>query len=119
MPTKTYQELTVWQKAMDLVVEIYKKTEQLPRSETYGLMSQLRRAAIAIPSNIAEGYRRRSPKEYANFLNIAYASGAELETQIEITKRLQFIEASSWKVADALLNEVMRMLNTLIARIRS
>ena len=119
MPTQTYKELTVWQKSMDLVVKIYKRTEKFPKTEAYGLTSQLRRATVAIPSNIAEGYRRRSPKEYANFLNIAYASGAELETQIEIAKRLQFIALDSWKTTDGLLNEIMRMLNTLIARVRN
>lgn len=86
--THSYKGLIVWQKSMDLVTKVYRLTESFPREEMYGLTSQVRRAAISIPSNIAEGRLRSSRKEFRNFLFTAYASGAELETQIEIAKRL-------------------------------
>ena len=108
-----YKDLTVWQKSMDLVVSIYTLTEQFPKSEIYGLTSQMRRCAVSIPSNIAEGRRRGSRKDYRQFLLIAYASGAELETQVEITKRLLFGKVLNYTTVDSLLNEVMRMLNKM------
>ena len=77
-----YKDLIVWQKSMDLVDEIYRLVKFLPKEETYALSDQMRRAAVSVPSNIAEGYERKSPKEFANFLSIARASRAELETQI-------------------------------------
>jgi four helix bundle protein len=88
MPTKTFKELIVWQKARDLVVEIYRLTDGFPTSEQYGLTSQMRRAAVSIPSNIAEGYHRFHKKEKDQFMSIAFASGAELETQIVLSKLL-------------------------------
>jgi four helix bundle protein len=80
MKIESYKDLVVWQRAMQLVVETYKLSEQYPKEEKYGLISQMRRAAIAIPSNIAEGHRRRSKKDFKQFLIIANASAAELET---------------------------------------
>src|SRR3989338_4809921 len=85
---ESYRDLIVWQRAMDLVREIYKITLQFPKSELYGLASQMQRAAVAIPSNIAEGFQRGHRKEYCQFLRIAFGSGAELETQIELCKNL-------------------------------
>ena len=111
----SYKDLIVWQKSMDLVVEIYKLTEYFPKSEIYGLTSQMRRCTISIPSNIAEGRRRGSKKDYRHFLIIAYGSGAELETQLEITKRLPFSKNIDFVKADGLLNEVMRMLNKMLS----
>lgn len=111
----TYKDLVVWQKSMDLVVEVYKLTETYPKPETYGLISQMRRSAVSIPSNIAEGRRRGSKNEFRQFLTISYSSGAELETQIEISKRLSFGKDSDYEKADALLNEVMRMLNKMLS----
>ena len=110
----TYKDLIVWQKAVDLVVEIYKLTSVFPRSETYGLTSQMRRSAISIPSNIAEGRRKSSRKDYRHFLTIAYGSGAELETQVEIAKRLSFGTTLNYKKLDELLVEVMKMLNKIL-----
>ncbi len=98
---------------MELVVVIYELTEQYPKSEIYGLVSQMRRSAVSIPSNIAEGRRRRSRKEYNQFLLIAYGSGAELETQIEISKRLPFGFGLNFVKVDRLLDEVMRILNKI------
>ncbi|MGW8184736.1 MAG: four helix bundle protein [Candidatus Moraniibacteriota bacterium] len=87
----SYKNLIVWQKSMELVTEIYTLTVKFPKEEIYGIISQMKRCAISIPSNIAEGRRRNGKKEFKRFLNIAYDSGAELETQIEISKRLKFI----------------------------
>ncbi len=109
----TYKDLIVWQKSMELVTTIYKLTENFPRGELYGLVSQMRRSAVSTPSNIAEGRRRSTRKDYRQFLIIAYGSGAELETQIEIAKRLLFGKDLDHSKADGLLDEVMRMLNKM------
>ena len=119
MKIESYENLIVWQKSMDLVIEIYKLTEKFPKTEIYGLISQIRRATVSIPSNIAEGSRRGSRKDFRNFLIIAYGSGAELETQIKIAKRLQFCEVVDYQNAESLLNEVMRMLNKLTNEFKS
>lgn len=113
-PIHSYKELFVWQKSMSLVVSVYELTKQFPQSEIYGLTSQMRRCAVSIPSNIAEGRRRGSKKDFRQFLIIAYASGAELETQLEITRRLSFVSEKELGIADGLLNEIMRMLNKMI-----
>ena len=114
----TYKELVVWQKAMELVVEIYKLTGQFPRSEIYGLTSQMRRSSVSIPSNIAEGRRRGSKNNFRHFLLIAFGSGAELETQIEIAKKLPIVEDLNYLAVDSLLDEVMRILNTMIKNLK-
>lgn len=110
---KDYRDLIVWQKSMDLVVEIYKITEIYPKSERFGLVSQMQRSAVSIPSNIAEGYRRGTKKDYRNFVLIAYGSSSELETQVEIAKRLQYISQEQCGKIDQLLLEVAKMLNAL------
>ncbi len=115
----SFKDLIVWQRAMELVVSLYQLTEKYPSSEKYGLISQTRRAAVSIPSNIAEGRRRSSRADYKNFLTIAYGSGAELETQIEIAKRLPFGRNLDFSQADALLLETMKMLNSMISKLRS
>lgn len=115
----TYKDLIVWQKSMHLVVEIYKLTKQFPQSELYGLVSQMRRSAISIPSNIAEGRKWSSKRDYYQYLITAYGSGAELETQIEISKQLKFCETQSYLVADPLLEEVMKMLNVMIHSLKN
>src|SRR3989338_9416890 len=104
-----YQNLVVWQKAMDFVVSLYKLTEAFPESERFGLSSELRRAAVSVPSNIAEGYRRRSSGDFARFLRIAYGSASELETQLEIARRLGYGDPDERRRARALLTEVLRM----------
>src|SRR3990167_382654 len=108
-----YRELTVWQKAIELVVRVYRYTGQFPAAEQYGLTSQMRRAAVSIPSNIAEGSRRRG-KDIRHFLVIAFASGYELETQFEVSKRLEYGDKVLRNEAGSLLDEVMRMLNKMI-----
>lgn len=119
MSFNSYRSLIVWQKAIDLVVDIYTLTEQFPSAEKFGLISQMRRSAVSIASNIAEGKYRRSKKDYVNFLSIAFSSGAELETQIIISKRLQGLRHLDYTSVDLLLLEIMRMLNALICRLRS
>lgn len=114
----SYKDLIVWQKSMELVVEIYKLTEKYPKSELYGLTSQTRRSSVSIPSNIAEGRRRGSQKDYRQFLIIAYGSGAELETQIEIAKRLSFGKNLNFSKVDLLLLEVMKMLNKMLSSLK-
>ncbi|MFH0846348.1 MAG: four helix bundle protein [Patescibacteria group bacterium] len=108
----------VWQKSMDLVLKIYKLTENFPKSELYGLTSQIKRCAVSIPSNIAEGKLRKSKKEFIQFLRISYGSGAELETQIEISKRLQFTDIKNYEKVDVLLLEIMKILNTLLKNLK-
>ena len=108
---KSYRDLLVWQKAMDLVVACYKITEYFPRREIYGLSSQLQRAAISIPANIAEGQR----KEFQRYLSIAYGSLMEVETHLQISNRLGYLDS---KFLHALLDktsEIGRMINGLRA----
>jgi four helix bundle protein len=99
---------------MDLVVEVYTLTDSFPKEEQYGLTSQMRRAAVSIPSYIAEGRRRSTKPDYTYRLSLAYSSGAELETQIEIVKRLPFGAKIHFKKVDQILLEVMKMLNKMI-----
>lgn len=111
---KSYKDLTVWQKAIDLCVVLYKATELFPKNELYGLTSQIRRASVAIPSNIAEGQKRGHKAEYIQFLRIAYGSGAELETQLLIAKNIGYISESLFDTLNDSLEEIMKMLNRLI-----
>lgn len=115
---QSYKDLIVWQKAMDLVVAVYELTEEFPREELYGLTSQMRRAAVSIPSNIAEGRVHGFRREYRHYLWGAYASGAELETQVEIAKRLAKTLDLNYAEVDAFLGKVMRMLNAMVNRMR-
>jgi|SRR3989338_9550099 len=110
----SYKDLIVWQKSIELVIGIYKMTDKFPKSELYGLTSQIRRAAVSISSNIAEGYTRKHRLEYIQFLRIAFGSGGELETQIIIAKKLNFSEIQEIDRIEKLLIEVMKMLNKLI-----
>ncbi len=112
MATKSFKDLIVWQKSRDLAVIIYKLTEYFPKSELYGLTSQMRRAVISISSNIAESYHRFHKKEKRQFLAIAFGSGAELESQIEIAKIL--FPNLDYQEAEELLFEVMRILNNFL-----
>ncbi len=107
MKTNSFKDLIVWQKSYELVKEIYKFSQKFPREETYGLSQQIRRSAVSIPSNIAEGYGRSFTKEYRHFLSIAYGSLCELETQYRISVDLGFGEN---KIAEQLIKEVGSML---------
>ena len=102
MTGKNYRDLLAWQKAMELVEMVYEATKVFPKEEAYGLMSQLRRAAVSVPSNIAEGQGRTTDKEFQNFLSIAHGSVREVETQILIAQRLHFMPAEQ---AETLLNQ--------------
>lgn len=110
----SYRDLTVWQKALDLCVQVYEITGTFPKQELYGLSIQMRRCSVSIPSNIAEGHNRKHRNEFLQFLRIAYGSGAELETQMDIALRVKYIDEEIYKKSFDLLEEVMRMLNSLI-----
>lgn len=114
----SHKDLIVWQKSMDLVTLAYDFTADFPRNEMYGLTMQIRRCSVSIPSNIAEGKKRKTQKDYLHFLLIAYGSGAELETQIEIAKRLNFGKIEKIEKIEKLLEEVMKMLNRMTNNLR-
>ncbi len=116
---ESFKDLQAWQKAYALVVAIYKATGSFPGSETYGLVAQMRRAAVSIPCNIAEGYRRNSRKEYLQFLAVAYGSTAELETQLLLARDLGLLGSESSSALDRLLSDVSRLLSRLISSLRS
>ena len=114
----SYKDLIVWQKSMELVKSVYELTTNFPKEEIYGLTSQIKRSAVSIPSNIAEGKRRGTRKDYRQFLIVAYGSGAELETQIEIAKMLPFGKNLNYDTIDKIIEEVMKMLNKLISSLQ-
>ena len=118
MPYTEYRDLLVWQKGMDLVAEVYRLVKLLPKEETYALSDQMRRAVVSIPSNIAEGHGRGSANEFVHFLTIAQGSRAEVETQLQICLRLQYLTERQISAAMSLSQEVGRMLTTLIRRSR-
>ena len=109
----THRDLLTWQKAMDLVVEIYKLIDLLPREETYCLADQMRRAAVSIPSNIAEGHGRNSINDFKRFLAIAQGSRAELETQLDICLRVHYLTEDQVKKAMSLSVEVRKMIYSM------
>ncbi len=113
MEFRNYRDLEVWQKAMDLVVECYQMTKKFPKSEIYGLTSQLQRAAISVPANIAEGRERQYTKEFLQHLSIAYGSLAELETHLQIAERLNYIDRDQLKQRLEETAEIGRMINGL------
>ena len=110
---KGHRDLEVWQKAMQLVTDIYRETAAFPRSEVYGLTNQVRRAAVSVPSNIAEGWGRSSRKEFSHFLCDARGSVLEVETQLEIAKNLGYLSDKSANELLSKTNEIGRMLNGL------
>lgn len=109
---KSHKDLDVWKKSMTLVENIYKITSEFPTNKTYGLTSQLKRASISIPSNIAEGAARKGNKEFIQFLYISLGSTAEVETQVLLAKRLGFSEGTETLLKD--IEEIKQMLNGLI-----
>jgi len=117
MTVKSYKDLIVWQKAMDLVEMVYQATKEFPREELYGLTNQLCRAAVSIPSNIAEGHARRSTAEFRNFLSIARGSLAEVETQLLIAQRLGYINTQRVESILSIQVEVNKMTNALIGKL--
>jgi len=113
MTSKNYKDLIAWKKAMELVEMVYSATKEFPREEVYGLTSQLRRAAVSVPSNIAEGQGRKSNKEFIHFLSMAYGSLREMETQIIIAERLGYMSEEKEQSALDLSGEVGRLINGL------
>ena len=116
---KTFRDLIVWQKSMHLVTQIYWASGNFPKSEFYGLISQLRRSAVSIPSNIAEGYGRRSTGDYVRFLQIFVGSLYELQTQLEIAKKLEYLTEFEFNCLYENTREIERMLLSLVSKIRS
>ena len=108
-----YKKLKVWQKAMSLVIHVYKATKNFPKHEQYGLISQMRRSVVSIPSNIAEGHGRNTDKEIVRYLDIARGSIYELDTQIEISRQLNYINPKEFNIIFGLLDETSRMLSGL------
>ena len=117
MTIHTYKELIVWQKSVELAVMIYKITESFPRSELYGITSQMRRAIVSVASNIAEGRSRISKKAYVQFLTISHGSVAELETQIEITRQLSFGQRIDFSEIIDSLGSIKAMLGSMIRQL--
>jgi four helix bundle protein len=115
MAVQSYRELLVWQKAMDLVTLVYDTSKAFPVDERFGLTSQIRRAAVSIPSNIAEGQGRMSTAEFIHHLSYSRGSTMELQTQAEIATRLQFIDRSKSERILTACDEIGRMLNGLIS----
>ena len=113
-PIRSHRDLIVWQKAMDLVVKVYRNTESFPKSETYGLTSQIRRAVTSIPANIAEGQGRRLTKEFVYFLANARGSLWELDTHLETSLRLGYLNSEIHEELQSQMDEVGRMLNGLM-----
>jgi four helix bundle protein len=111
--SNTYRDLKVWQRSIDLAERIYRLTASFPVSEVYGLSSQMRRAAVSIASNIAEGWGRRSRKDYGRFVLVARGSNDELQTQLVIAQRMGFCNAEQFGEANALSDEIGKMLSGL------
>ena len=119
MDMRPHRKLDVWKKSMMLTGEVYRVTALFPKAEEYGLMSQMRRAAVSIPSNLAEGAGRKGTKEFKQFLNIAQGSISELDTQIELAHMLGYIEASRHAELNAELTDISKMLYGLSRSINS
>jgi len=117
VPIKTYRDLIVWQKSMTFVTEIYKATKTLPKEEQFGLISQTRRCAVSVPSNIAEGYGRKSKRDYVRFLLVAMGSLFELQTQLQISLNLEEVRKQQYDFLFESSREVERMLSALINKL--
>jgi len=116
---RSFKDLRVWKRAYELCLSIYRLSSGFPKYELYGIAEQMRRASVSIVSNIAEGYSRRSRKDYARFLQISYSSLSELETQILLSKDLGYMQESDYKVPLNLKEEVGGMLYKLIEKLRT
>lgn len=111
----SYKELNVWQRSMDLVVDLYEVTAEFPADERFGLISQIRRAAVSIPANIAEGFGRKTPKSYSQFLRISKGSVNEVETLLIVTSRLGFLDdLDSWQERTAKIGSMLTNLTTSV-----
>ena len=114
---RPHQKLEVWIKALELVIEIYRRTEGFPREERYGLTSQIRRAAVSIPANVAEGAGRQSKKDFARFLSNAQGSASELETELTIAQRLGYLDQSTFDKLIVELGRIGRLITGLNKRL--
>jgi len=114
----SYRDLEVWQKAMELVTDIYKVTHTYPKEELYGLINQLRRASVSVPANIAEGWGRGTTKEYIQFLRIARGSLLELETLMTISHNLGYVNAQDPEPIFKKIQEINKMINALIKSLK-
>ena len=112
---KSYEDLIVWQKSKDLAVFIYKITEKFPKEEKFGIVSQIRRSSVSIPSNIAEGSRRSTSKDFRHFLCIAFGFGAELETQSLISREIGLLSKEDYTMIKNQITEIMKILNKMIS----
>ncbi|MBC8275635.1 MAG: four helix bundle protein [Chloroflexi bacterium] len=117
MKVKDYRDLKVWQTGIEIVDKVYTVTDRFPKDEIYGLTGQMRRAAISIPSNIAEGFARRHSKEYKQFLYFSLGSCAELDTHLVIANRRNYVMDDKLKEMAELINHEARMLATLVSRL--
>lgn len=115
-PIRTFRDLLVWQKAIQLAITVYRVTQAFPNEEKYGLTSQVRRAAVSVSSNIAEGHARQG-REFAHFLSIARGSAAEVESQLYLAAELGFIEHSATNAAVSLADEIHRMAASLAEKV--
>ena len=115
---ESYRGLLVYQKAYELTLRIFRATRRFPKEEMYGLVTQMRRSAASIPSNIAEGYSRHSRKEYLHFLSIAYGSAAELGTHISISHDMEYLDMSEYESIHAVKESVSRLLWKLIVSLK-
>ncbi|PXY45780.1 four helix bundle protein [Flavobacterium hydrophilum] len=115
---KTFRDLLIWQKSMNLVTEIYQITNSFPKEEIYGLSSQIRRSSISIPSNIAEGYGRNGNSELLRFLNISISSLFEMQTQLEISFNLKYITEYQFSKTNGESRELERMLSAFIKKLK-
>ena len=116
---QSFRDLQIWRKSMELTVDIYRLTKAFPREESFGLTAQLRRSAISIPSNVAEGHGRMNPREFRRFLLIARGSNSELQTQLELAVALRLADPQSVKNALSLSSDVENMLFALLNRLRN
>ena len=116
---RSFHDLIVWQRSVDFVLRIYELTKSFPSEERFGLTSQIRRAAVSIPSNIAEGQARNTKAAFANYVDIALGSAAELETQLTIAVKIKYISKNDYDGSISELTEINRMLYGLLRRLRS
>jgi len=114
---KNFKDLKIWQEGIEFVEEIYKVTKEFPKEEIYGIVRQIRRSAVSIPSNISEGFMRSYDKEFKQFLFIALASSAEVETQLIISSKLKYITESKLNQLSEKINKLNRMIMALIKRL--
>jgi four helix bundle protein len=117
-PIRSYRDLQVWRRATDLVVEIYMVSSRFPSTERFGLTAQIRRAAVSVAASIAEGHERGGRAEFVQFVSMSRGSLAELETELTIAMRLQFVSSDDAEIANNLSDQVGRMLNRLHKRLR-